>query len=138
MLERGYDKIIIVTRDLIALCNALALYFRMAKTKKEVIELILKEPDYFSNIKRQWSKLDQEFDDPNIFKFTLEDWNNFTFQTFNTLLDFLGFKKEGRPLLVPARVKRDWEGYSCSFLPKEYKVYDRIQAIRDGKSKTTE
>ncbi len=104
----------------------------MAKTKTEVIELILKESDFFSNVKRQWDKLNQEIESPNVLKITLEDWNNFTFQTYSQILDFLEFRQEDRPLLVPVHVDRDFEGYSCSFLPKEYEVCENVEIIRNG------
>lgn len=132
-LDRGFDKVIYISRGLIDLLQALASYHRKASSQREIIELILKEPDYFSNIERKWNRLDIEINDPRYLRITLDDWNNYTFQTFNHMLDFLEFKKEGRPLIVPAKVDRNFEGYSCSFLPKEYKVSEQVEMMRNGR-----
>ena len=132
LLERGYDKVILVMRDLKELCEAQALYHRQAKSKKELIELILNEPHFFSNLKRKYDQIDKEIEDPRFLKITLEDWNNFTFQTYNKILDFLEFPEENRLALAPVKVDRDFEGYSCSHLSEEYEMCKNIQVIRNS------
>jgi hypothetical protein len=129
-LDRGYDKVIYISRPLIVLCEALALYFYQAKEKSDIIKLILHRPNFFVNIKRKWEKLEKPIDDPRFLKISLDDWNNFTTQTFDKLLDFLEFPKRNRIKLVPARVDRNWEGYSCSHLPKEHKICERVEVLR--------
>lgn len=134
LLDRGYDKVIHVSRNLISLCKALAQYHRRAKTDRELIELMLKEPKFFSNIKKKWQKQEKEINDPRFLRITLEDWNNFTFQIYNKLLDFLEFPKENRMCIIPVKMpERDFEGYSCSFLTEDQEVCENIEVIRSGK-----
>lgn len=130
LLDRGYDKVILVTRELTDLCESLALYHRGAKTPTEIINLILEEPKFFSNIQKKCEKIDKDIRDPRLFKFSLNEWNHFTLQTFNELLDFLEYPKRPRLALAPIKVNRDFEGYSCSHLPKEYQVCENIEVIR--------
>ena len=131
LLNRGYDKVIHINRNLIDLCEAMALYHRKAKTNKEIIQLSLSEPDFFVNIMKKHQKLQKEIDDPRFLRINLEDWNNYLFITYNKILDFLGFPEEGRPIIVPVKSKQDFEAYSNSFLPKDYKVCENIEAIRN-------
>ena len=130
LIQRDYDKIIYVSRDLIELSKALAKYHRKASTIDEIIQLAINEPNFFANIKRKRDKLEKEINDPRFFRFSVEDWNNFTYQTFNDLLDFLEFPIENRPLLIPIQVNRNWEGYSNSHLPKDTFINEKIEAIR--------
>lgn len=94
---------------------------------------MLEEPKFFSNIQKKWNKQNIEINDPRFLKITLEDWNNFTTQTYNKILDFLEFPKENRLQIVPVKVERDFEGYSCSFLDKDYKMCENIEVIRSGR-----
>lgn len=68
--------------------------------------------------------------DPRFLRISLKDWNNFTTQTFDQLLDFLEFPKENRLKLVPVKPDRNFEGYSCSHLSKEHKMCNYIEVIR--------
>ena len=134
LLEREYDKIIYVSRELIDLSKALAKYHRNASTIDDIIKLAIDEPHFFTNIKKKRDKLEKYINDPRFFKFTLKDWNCFTFQTFNELLDFLEFPKEHRPLIIPVKFtkkQRNFEGYSCSHLPKDYIISEKIEVIRN-------
>lgn len=132
LLDRGYDKVIHVTRDLIKLGDALAEYHRRAKSKEEIIKLAMEEPLFFSNIKKKWLKLQVEINNPRFLRIRLEDWNNFTFQTFNKILDFLEFPKSKRPFLIPVKIDRNFEGYSCSFLDPDQEVCENLEVIRNG------
>ena len=42
LLEKGYDKIIHITRPFLNLCSSLALYHRKANSVRRIIKLILK------------------------------------------------------------------------------------------------
>jgi len=117
---------------LLDLGEALALYHRRARTKKDIIKLAMDEPTFFKNIKKNRSKLQKEIDDPRFLRINLEDWNNFLFQTFNKLLDFLEFPKEKRPFIIPVKSKQDFEGYSCSFLKPDQNVCENLEVIRNG------
>lgn len=121
-----------MNRDLLDLADSLALYHRRAKTKEQVIDLAMNEPRFFANIKKKWESLQKEIDDPKFLRINLNDWNNFTFQTFNKLLDFLEFSREKRPFLIPVKSNKDFEGYSCSFLDPEHEVCENIEVIRRG------
>lgn len=119
-----------ITRDFLIIAEALALYHRSAKTLEDYIELSLKEPDFFINIKRRHDLLNKEIKDPRFLRIALEDWNNFLTQTFDKLLDFLEFPKENRLKLVPVKVDRDFEAYSCSHISKDAKVCNRLEVLR--------
>lgn len=119
-------------RDLTELCEAQALYHRQAKSQKEIINLILKEPKFFSNIEKKYKLIDKVIFDPRFLRISLNNWNNFTLQTYNKILDFLEFPKENRLQLVPVKVDRDFEGYSCSHLSEEHVMCENIQVIRNG------
>jgi len=134
LLDRGFDKVIHVSRNFNDLCVVLAQYHRRARTPAEIIDLVLNEPKFFSNIKKKWEKQQSEINDPRFLRITLEDWNNFTFQIFNRLLDFLEFPEENRPFLIPVKsINRDFEGYSCSFLEPDQEVCENLEVIRSGK-----
>jgi len=135
LLDRGYDKVIYISRPLIDLCDALALYVEEANTKREIIQLILKRPNFFENIKQKWLKLDRYIEDPNYLKISLDEWNNHLTLVFDDLLDFLEFPKKNRLKLVPVKFtngERNFEGYSCSHLPRDAKVCKRVEEIRHG------
>lgn len=131
LLDRGYDKVIVFTRDLYESCKAQALYFRGAKTQEDYKKLLENEPRFFRNIMKKWKRLNKRIDDPRIFYTSIDEWNNRTLQTYNRLLDFLEFPKKvslelngkyyikTRPLLAPVmKCKEDMQG--CG-LPCEYR-----------------
>ncbi len=131
LLDRGYDKVIYVQRDFIKLCEALAKYHRKCHDIKDYIELILKEPNFFKNIKKKYDKLDLDTEDPRFLKITLYDWNIYLKQTYHELLDFLEFPKYNRMELAPVMSEKDFEGYSCSHLAKDHKWCEQVEAIRE-------
>jgi hypothetical protein len=121
-----------VSRNLTDLCDAQALYHRKAKTKREIIELILSEPNFFENIKNKRERTQKDIDDPRFLRIDLQkDWNNYLFLTYNKILDFLGFPNKGRPLICPVKTDQDFEAHSNSFLPKEHKMCKNIEVIRN-------
>ena len=134
LLKRGFDKVIHVSRNLIDLCKSIAKYHTNAQTIEDYIKLAIKRPKFFYNINKKREILERNhISDPKFLKITLADWNKFTLETFNKLLDFLEFPTENRPFLIPVKFteeQRDFEGYSCSHLPKDYIVNDNIQKIR--------
>lgn len=134
MLERGYDKVIYVQRDFIEWAKAMAKYHRKVYTLEDYIKLSLTDNKFFINCKRNYDLLNKEIQDPKFLKITLFDWNHYTFQTFNQILDFLEFPKENRLLIAPVKLEkeRDFEGYSCSHLPKEHEVCKNIEVIRQN------
>ncbi|MFW9872574.1 MAG: hypothetical protein ACFFG0_05675 [Candidatus Thorarchaeota archaeon] len=91
---------------------------------------MLKEPDFFVNIKKRYDKLNVEIDDPRFLRIPLEDWNDHLKIIFIDILDFLEFPKKNRIVLVPVKVRRNFEAYSCSHLPKEQKVCNRVEKLR--------
>ena len=131
-MDRGYDKVVHITRDLLDLCRSLALYSRKVRNWKGYIKLAIKEPDFFINIKRKYDILNKEIDDPNFFRLSLEDWNRHLTIVFDELLDFLEFPKKNRLKLVPVKQKkRNFEGWSCSHLPRDYVHSQRIEEIKE-------
>jgi hypothetical protein len=112
LLERGYDKVIHVSRELIDLSKALAQYHRQVYTLEDAIKLSIREPLFFKNISRKHEKVHSEVDDPHFLRFSLFEYNNFTKQTINKVLDFLEFPKERKILLLIVKPDRDFEAYS--------------------------
>jgi hypothetical protein len=113
----------------------MAEYHRNAKTNLEVIRLILSEPNFFNNIRRNWLKLNDNSKDDKLLRISLEDWNNHTLEVFHEILDFLEYPKENRLFLAPVKFtskQRNFEGYSCSHIPKNQKVSPRLEVIRSG------
>lgn len=134
LLQRGYDKVVLVQRDFVEWALAMAQTHRQCDTMADCVKLGIIEPRFFVKCKKKYDLLDKEILDPRFFKMTLSDWNNFTFQTYNKLLDFLEFPKENRVLVVPVKFsneRRNFEGYSCSHLPKEHEMCGTVQRIRE-------
>ena len=130
LLERGYDKVIHVSRELVDLSKALAQYHRQVYTLEDAIELSIREPLFFKNISRKHQNVHTEVDDPRFFRFSLFEYNNYTKQTINKLLDFLEFPKDRNILLLVTKPDRNFEAYSNDHLPQDYKMGEGIEKIR--------
>lgn len=134
LLDRGYDKVIAVRRrDLREQIKAEALYFRGVFSKNDFIDLTIREPQFIQNVITKYQKFDAQIsslDHPNFLNIYLEDWNNRTLIIYNQLLDFLEFPKEGRPLLVPVKSKRNFEAFSDSHERVDHTPCENIRRIR--------
>jgi len=135
LLDRGYDKVIAVRRrSLREQIKAEALYHRDIADINDLIDLQINEPTFVKNVIKKYTIFDEQIskinDDPRFLNIFIEDWNNRTVIIYNQILDFLGFPKENRPLIVPVKVDRDFEAYSDSHEKIEHVPCDNIARIR--------
>lgn len=122
LVKRGYDRIVIVERDLEELKVAQQIYFQEDLTWMQRETLIRK-------IEEAWHLVyESGVDDPRVMKVHLDDLNNYTRQTMNKLMDFLNFPKVGRAPVLPIAVYRQWEVYS-SMLEKEKGICNKLQGL---------
>jgi hypothetical protein len=138
LLDKGYDKVIFVQRDLMAWLKASGKYHRQLFTIEDHIRLSLKEPLFFKKLKYWHDLLNDPVEDHRYLKISLEDWNNFTYKTYHKLLDFLGFPKKNRAHIIPVHMEnRDFDAYSDSHIDKDYKSEDQVEAIRNYAKSTS-
>jgi hypothetical protein len=107
LLEREYDKIIILQKDLDLLKTDMCYYYYPEKTKEEVFEEFTEfEPQidfYYDLIFDESVK-----DDPRVHWVYLDDLNFYTVATCSLLFDFLEFPRK-RPVILPVnRWDRDF------------------------------
>ena len=137
LLDRGYDKVICVQRaSFMSHCEAMAKYHRECFTIEDYIKLSLREPTFFLKLKRKYDKLNKQIDDPRYLRITLENWNNFTLQTFHDLLDFLGFPDKNRLYVIPYHPMaggeaRDFDAYSDSHISTDCELDKPVRLIRE-------
>jgi Ca2+-binding EF-hand superfamily protein len=132
LLNRNYDKVVHVSREVIDLSKALAKYHRKADTIEDVIKLAIDEPKFFNNIKKKHEKLHKDIQDSRFYRFSLFDWDNHTKIIFNELLDFLEFPKDRNVLLLVAKPEgRNFEGYSCDHIDIDQPVCENVERCRE-------
>lgn len=131
LLAKGYDKVVFVQREMISLFKSLAEYHRGCFTMEDLINLSLVEPNFFLKQKKWYDLLNVPIEDHRYLKITLEDWNNWTLNIYNKLLDFLEFPKKNRMALAPVHVDRNFEAYSDSHITKETIIDQPIEVIRN-------
>ena len=132
LLDRGYDKVIVVSRSLKGACKSQLDYFRKVQTLEECISLWLEDPAFIPKVRKKWDRLNAVIEDPRLLIISLDQWNYQLHQTYHLILDFLEFPKEGRPHLVP--VRRDPEilnAYSDSHEPLDQVPCENIRRIRE-------
>lgn len=108
LLERKYDKIIILQRDLNSLKEKMVHYHFPDKNSKEIFK---KYPEFEQKIEFYYDIVFDESvkTDPRVHWIYLDDLNNYTVATFSLLFDFLEYPKDKRPVLIPINPKeRDW------------------------------
>jgi hypothetical protein len=125
LLKRGYDRIVIVERDLEELLRVYQIYFHEDMSWKQQNTVIRKT-------KEQWELVyNSGIDDLRVMQVKLSDLSNYTKETFTELMDFLNFPKVGRPPIIPTPVpNRNWEAFS-SLLTKDSGICDKLQGIED-------
>ena len=128
IVERDYDRVLIVQRDLITLLKAQTVYWH-----NELSYTGLNEETLLGKIERHWKLVyGKEVNNPKCLKVRLEDLNNYTIESFHEILDFLNFPTFGRPVIIPTSPpNRNWESYS-SVLPKGHNLFKRLQEIDEA------
>jgi len=127
LLERGYDRVLVVQRDLDTLLKAQMLYNHDELSNEYVG---INEDTLLRKVKENWELVyGKEIIHPKCLKVRLEDLNNYTVASFNEILDFLNFPTYGRPVIIPTSPPdRNWEAYS-SILPKNHSICKRLEEI---------
>jgi hypothetical protein len=93
----------------------------------------LEELDFFVRlrraIERDWHNMfSQEIEDPKLYKFALEDLNNFTEWEWDKLLDFLEFPERSR--CHSFAVNRNWQVFS-DVLPTGIAICPRLRQLQE-------
>lgn len=131
LVDRGYDRVLIIQRDLEELLRAQKLYCydEIMLSDKGLInthhEKVLER-----RIKEYWDLLyGKNINHQKCLKVRLEDLNNYTVATFEKIFDFLNFPEVGRPKIIPVSPpNRNWEAYS-SILPQGHQLCKRLDRI---------
>lgn len=147
LLNLGYDKIIIIKRELENLKKAQAHYHGYQEQYGTYENMVEARPGFFEKIELYYELLyEQEnvLQNPRVLLVSLEDLNNYTYSCFKEIMDFLGFKlslknkikfilrvlKDNiRPFIVATNpLERDWNIYSA-LLPKGHALCARLQFL---------
>jgi hypothetical protein len=123
LLERGYDRIIVIERDLDVLEKVHEIYFQ------EDFEWQQRET-FFRKLREAWHLVyDNVPEAINVMKMNLNDLNNRTKESFTLLMDFLNFPTMGRPPIIPISPPyRNWEAYS-SILKNDENINNKLEKI---------
>jgi len=111
LLDRGFDKVIVLQRTLEDSYLGMSLYCHAFKILEDIVDV---QPRFYEIIKRKWEAMEKyrDFEHERFMYVHFDELNTHTVKTFNEVFDFLDFPKEGRPLLLPVKVWRNWECYS--------------------------
>jgi len=126
--QKNYDKIILLQRSFESLCKSMFIYYFWTKDyEKEAYKAEYDE--WFESIDSYYNQIYPKTESPKTFRVFLEHVNSYTVLTLNLIMDFLEFKKENRPLIVPVNPpERVWEVFSC-VLPTGEKIARRLEHI---------
>ena len=108
LLNREYDKILILQRDLQSLKEKMAHYY-FPDLKPETV--FKKHPEFEEKIEFYYDLVFDESvkNDPRIHWMSVFNWNFYTVATASLMFDFLGFPKK-RPVILPInRRERDFD-----------------------------
>ena len=140
LIKKPYDKIILLQRKLDSEKEAMLYYYYnsqlyvLPETVKPTLDYKKDKEnpeyaDWFERIEAYYDRVYAEVDDKRVLRIYLEDLNNYTVSTFNEILDFLEFKKEDRPFLIPVNTpERVWGAFS-SVYQKGDLINDRLVGI---------
>jgi len=145
LLNLGYDKILIIKRDLDKIKEAHAFYHGYMEIYGSLENMEKERPAFFERIELAHKLLyDQNLNDPRIFIVNLEDLNNYTYSTFKEIIEFLDFKlslkqkiklfirilrNKINPFVIPINPKeRNWNIYS-TLLPKGQELCERLKYL---------
>lgn len=130
LVDKGYDKVLIIQRDLDTLIQVQKLYNHeeIMLNNQEINQH--HERVFINNIEKTWNLVyGKEINHRRCLKVRLEDLNNYTVDTFKEVFDFLNFPEHGRPHILPTTPEnRNWEAYS-SILPKGHELCSRLKRI---------
>lgn len=111
LANRGFDKILVVKRPLKDILEACS-WYSLQKGCEEACK-DKENKRFFDTIKRKYHKLyDIEYNNKRVYYANIEDLNRNPVQEFKKICEFLGFKMSKFPVLIPIKVKKDWEVYA--------------------------
>ena len=130
LAERGFDKVLVVRRTLSDILEACCWY---DKQKPYVDVLRMKNgTKYLESLKRNYDKLyDTTYLHPKITYVHIDILNREPVQSFKRLCEFLEFDLEKLPVIVPIKVKKDWEVYAG--YNKGSELQGRLKLIKEAK-----
>lgn len=145
LLNLGYDKILIIKRDLETMKEAHAFYHGYQEMYGSLEDMKKDRSSFFERIELAHKLLyDQNLNDPRILIISLEDLNNYSYSTFNEIIDFLEFnlsfiqkikffirvmRNKIKPFIIPINpTDRNWNIYS-TILPKGYELCERLEYL---------
>ncbi len=129
LLKRGYDKVIVLERNLETLKRVFWMSQRLVHKDMPYEDGLIKYSHFFDTIEKYWNIVySNKIEDPRVLWVNLDDLNSYTFNTFNEIFDFLEFPKN-RPILVPVNPpERNWQCFS-DILAKGHKPSDTLKLI---------
>ena len=128
IVKKKFHKVILLQRKIEALKESIFVYRftdKDYKTEKD-------KPEYnawFRKLEKYYNQTYDRISSPKVLRVYLEDLNNYTVSTMSEVLDFLGFPKEGRPLIIPVNPpERTWQAFSA-VLDKGQKISKRLKEV---------
>jgi len=145
LLQLGYDKVLIVKRDLETMKLAHAKFHGYLESYKSYEAMQQEREGFFQRIEMTHKLLyDQELNDPRVLIVRLEDLNNYTYATFTEIIEFLEFKltfkqkikfflrvlkNKIKPFVIACNpTERNWDVFSA-LLSKGTDLCNRLQYI---------
>jgi len=148
LLDLGYDKILIIKRELESMKKAHAHYHGYQEIYETYKNMLEERPAFFERIELAHKLLyDQEEikNNPKVLIVKLEDLNNYTYSTFGEIIDFLEFKlsfiqklklfkniikNKIKPFVIAVNpTERSWNIYS-TLLPKNHELCNRLKYLK--------
>ena len=137
LVKRDYDRVLGLQKSLEDAVYSHTLYHRtdvvekFNDLRKAIDWIMLYYPGFYGTVKRKWFRLEIPFTHEKYERFHMDALNQYTVKTFDSVLDFLGFPKEGRPMLLPVKPHRDWESYSNVSRSKDWALAKGIKRIHE-------
>ena len=147
LINLGYDKILIIKRKHKTLERVHAHYQGYLEQYGSLEHMKELRPAFFEKLALYYKLLYEQEEvniHPNVLLVSLEDLNNYTYSSFNEIIEFLGFKlsfiqklkyflrvlkDKIRPFVVPVNPEyRNWKIYSA-LLPKGRELCNRLQYL---------
>lgn len=130
LAERGFDKVLVVKRPWQDILEACCWYDKQMSSIGVILNKY--EDDYVKSLMRNYWKLYRIKDvHPNIFYIDIEDLNQNTVQQFKEICKFLEFDMGKFPVLIPIKVKKDWEVYAG--YNKGLELQGRLKLIKEAR-----
>ncbi len=146
LLALGYNKILIIKRDLETMKRVHAHYQGYMEKYGSLERMKEERPAFFERIELQYNLLyNQNLNNKRILIVNLSDLNNYTHSTFNEIIKFLEFKlsfiqkiklflrvlkDKIRPFVIATNPdERNWNIYSAS-LPKGQELCNRLNYLK--------